>query len=236
MRFILTHLLFSDENGTPNVQEAVPDMHDYYGALKHTWQGAYPVKTHLYHENLPPRMHTRAAIHIRRNPLDVVDSAIAYLSPETDKQRTELINTFSHVGSIDPWYKVLGYGTWMGNLESWLKNKHDFPVLSLKYEDMLEDTHMSVRKVAEFMSVDVDDKRVDEIVEATSFKKMRSQEEKEQNSKEIGVFMDEQRFNKPDFRFMRSGKSGSYKDNLSEYEIEQLTEGFRSTMKAYGYL
>lgn len=236
MRFIVTHLLFGDENGVPNVRDAVPDMHDYRGPLEYSWNGAYPVKTHLCPEKLPPRMHTRVAIHLMRHPLDVVDSALAYLKPETETQREDLINAFCNVGSIEPWYKILDYGSWQGNLASWLEKDHDFPILSLKYEDMLENAHENVRKVADFLSVDANEKRVDDIVQATSFSSMRSQEEKQKEKQDAGVFSIEQGFNKPEFRFMRSGKSGTYKDNLSELEIERLTEGFRPAMEIHGYL
>ncbi len=236
LRYIVTHLLFTTEGEVPNPSDAVPDMHDFTGQIKYTWQGAYPVKTHLYVENLPPRMHTRAAVHIIRNPLDVVDSSVAYLRTDTLSERADLINTYGTHGGIEPWRTMLGYGSWQGNVASWIDTKHDFPVLFFRYEEMLADPHDHVRRLAEFFSTEVSDERVDEIVQLTSFSSLRALEEKEVAESSHGVFSDEQREEKPDFRFMRSGKAGSYVENLSEDEISRLTEYFRPTMEVHGYL
>lgn len=232
----MAHLLFSEDGNVPNPRDCVPDMHDFTGQIKHTWQGAYPTKTHLCVKDLPPRMHTRAAIHIVRNPLDVVDSSIAYLRPEKPEERTELLDTFCKHGGIEPWRTLLGYGGWQDNVASWRDTKHDFPILKFRYEEMLADPHDHVRQIARFFSVDADDDRIDEIVNLTSFNYLKKLEEKELAENTDGVFGDEQLEEKPGFRFMRSGKSGGYIENLSENEISRLTAYFRPTMEAHGYL
>jgi len=228
--------MFGEEEGKAlNISQAIPDIHDFTGQIDHTWQGAYPVKTHFPISGLPPRMHSRSAVHIIRHPLDVVDSSIAYLKPDTDAQRKELIEAFCDYGSIEPWRTMLGYGSWEDNAKSWINEKHDFPCLCLRYEDMLEDPHGHIRKIASFIEVEVNDERVEDIARRTSFSAMKTDEEKEVETGAPGVFTDEQIPGKLDFRFMRSGEAGGYKKNLSEEEVSRLTDYFKPIMEPFGY-
>lgn len=236
VRFMAAHLMFGGDGKLPNVSEVIPDIHEYTGPLEHIRQGAYPAKTHFPKYNIPPTMRTRSMIHVIRNPLDVVDSAIAYLKPDTSEDRGEMIEAFCKYGGVEPWRTILNYGSWNEHADSWLGSKHDFPCLCFRYEDMLLDPYEHVRKLADFLSIEVSESRIKEIAENTSFSSMRAIEDEEVETGKSGFFNDEQVVEKPDFRFMRQGKSGTYKENLSEQEIARLTEHFRPAMEAYGYL
>ena len=235
MRFILSHLLFDVGGDAGKVREMVPNMHDWTGGLKYDWQGAHPVKTHLQQHDLPPRMHTRSAIYVIRNPLDMVDSAIGYIKPADDAEREDLINQFCVNGSIEPWGTTLGYGSWEDNIQSWTAESRDFPLLIMQYEDILDAPHDNIARVAEFLGADADDKKIDKVVEATSFKTMKGVEKSELAAGAKGVFTDERLFNKQDFAFMRAGKSGGYQNNLREGEITRLRARFSPVMEKLGY-
>jgi hypothetical protein len=236
MRFILSNLLFKVGKDKDRVREMVPNIHDWEGPLKYDWKGAYPAKTHLAQHNLPERMHTRSAIYIIRNPLDVVDSSIAYLSSNDEEERQRVIDEFCRTGSIEPWNTTLGYESWESNIASWTGESRDHPLLIMQYEDMLADPHENVGRVAHFLDVDVNDKRIEQVVKATSFSSMKKQEKKEVDAGAKGVFTDERLFDKKDFSFMRSGKAGGYSERLDKNQVDQLISRFGATMEPLGYL
>jgi len=235
LRFILAHLLFDPKGDNSVIREMVPNIHDWRGNLKYDWQGAFPVKTHLAQHNLPVRMHSRAAIYIYRNPLDVIDSTLSYMNPKTDPEREDLISQFCMNGAVEPWGKTLAYGSWEENLESWTAGSLGFPVLSLRYEDMLDSTQENIRRIADFLSVDVTDDKIDHVIRETSFDQMKKEEALEISTGASGVFTDERTLKKEEFRFMRSGKGGTYRENLRADEIDRLMERFRPTMETVGY-
>ena len=236
MRFIIAHLLFDVDESKSLIRAMVPNMHDWEGPLDYSWQGAHPVKTHLAYQNLPSRMHSRRAIYIMRNPLDMIDSAINYMCQNNAAMRDKFIDEFSRNGTIEPWGNTLGYSSWEENVMSWTKEDLGFPVLALKYEDMLEDTHSNIKKVADFLLIEINDEKIEKIVNETAFSNMKKIEEKELTSGVEGVFSDERLFDKENYRFMRSGKSGRHIENFSEPELSSLLKHFESGMKALGYI
>ncbi len=214
----------------------VPNIHDWTGPLKYDWQGAYPAKTHMARHNLPVRMHTRSAIYIIRNPMDMVDSSIAYLNPQTDEGRQIIIDEFCRDGSIEPWNKLLGYASWEENLSSWTGESRDHPLLILQYEDLLAEPCENIDRIAHFLGVEADNDKIEQVYEATTFSTMKKQEDEELGSGAKGVFTDERLFDKKDFSFMRSGKAGAYKERFSEKQIAQLIARFGPLMESLGYL
>ncbi len=235
LRFITAHLLFDVGEDNPGVRAMVPSFHDWRGDLTYSWQGAHPVKIHLAAEFIPRRTATHSAIYIIRNPLDVVDSAINYFKPSA-AARDDIINQFCQYGSTEPWYSTLNYTSWDNNADSWINGKHDFPLLTLRYEDLLEDTQSNVRRIADFLAVDTSAAKIKKVVKETSFKQMKKVEDQELETGVEGVFHDEHKYAKKEFTFMRSGKSGGYRDNLTESEISRLLEYFAPHMEKFGYL
>lgn len=237
LRFIANQLLFVTEDDVPSVRDAVPDMHDHFEMPRYKWKGMVVMKTHLPFHNLPTRLHTQSSICIIRNPLDVVDSTLAYLDQGDGVDREFILESFCEHGSIEPWLSLLNYGSWDGHAKSWSHGKHlTFPHMTLRYEDMLDDPHTGIRKIADFYEVEVSDERINDVVEKTSFNRMKKIEEEEISAGVQGFFTEEQSFEKKNFRFMRSGRSGGYMDNLTEEEVARLIVRFRPVMEEHGYL
>nr|XP_039271504.1 sulfotransferase 6B1-like isoform X1 [Styela clava] len=55
----------------------------------------------------------------------------------------------------------------------WYKHKDEDNVMFIYYEDMKRDTKQEIRRLAKFLNVEVDDKRVEEIENATTFSVMK---------------------------------------------------------------
>ena len=236
MRFILANLLFDVGEERERVRAMVPNIHDWEGPLKYEWKGAYPAKTHVARHNLPARMQTRAAIYLIRNPLDMVDSSVAYLGAGDEEGHQRLIDEFCRTGSVEPWNTMLGYESWENNISSWTEASSDVPLLIMQYEALLSDPHENIGRIAHFLDVEADDKKIEATYKATTFSAMKKQEAKEIEVGTKGVFTDERLFDKKDFDFMRSGKSGGYRERLSAKQIEQLISRFGPTMESLGYI
>ena len=236
MRYIVSHVLFGEDIDKSLVREMVPNIHDWEGPLKYDWRGSHPAKTHLKYDNLPDRMKSRAAICMVRNPLDIVDSSVAYMSPESQESSAKIVDEFIKTGTIEPWGQMLGYGAWDENVESWMEQQDRMPVLLQRYEDLLQDPHTGVRQVAEFLECDLTEEKIDRIVSATSFSTMKAREKEEVTEGRAGVFTDERLFDKKEFSFMRSGVTGGYQESFSKSQIDGLIERFHPMMKRMGYI
>ncbi len=235
LRFIVSHLMVDMDGHKGLVREIVPNIHDWTGGLRFPWHGAHAAKTHLKYDNLPPRMKTRSAIYVVRNPLDVVDSAISYLAPQSEEQKEKIVESFVEQGSVEPWLDTLGYGSWQENVQSWTREKRDFPLLVLRYEDILDDASKLISMVADFLDVDVDEKKIEWVKDQTAFSSMKKTEKAEIQAGSKGVFTDERLFDKKEFNFMRKGKAGGYSDSLTDKQVADLTAGFGQSMKNFNY-
>ena len=239
LRYIVNHILFGEGGKLkpPAVRDSVPDIHDYCEPMRYTWQGLYVLKTHLSFNDLPSRMQTRSFIYVIRHPLDVVDSALAYLAPSPG-DRHLIIDSFCKYGSVDPWLSYLKYGSLEENIKSWcgsVGNHHNR--LIFRYEDMLADPHKHVKLLGHHFDVKLSENHISNIVEQTSFKSLKKIENDEIKSGLVGFFTDEQSKGgkTTEFRFMRSGRHGSYCENLSEDEIEKLAKRFKPLMDQFNY-
>ena len=78
-------------------------------------------------------------------------------------------------------------------------------ILPVLYEEVKANPHKVVRKVAQFLQTDMTEEKVEEIVDATSFSKMKAQPTS--NMKHIKEYSAD---------FIRQGKVGDWKNHFSE--------------------
>ena len=83
-----------------------------------------------------------------------------------------------------------------------------------------------LRQVLEFAGLDCPEDKLQAAVEASRFNRMRSAEE------QFGVHGKE---GDPAERFVRKGVSGSWRQEMSEWEIHLLQERYGQTMQAMEY-
>lgn len=235
MRFIVAEALFDTAGDTSRVDAIIPDMHHATHGLSYKWQDAHLLKTHFPYDGLPPRVNTAKAAYVVRHPLDVVNSAVQYLEPySNDVNRRRLIGQFIENGNLNHWTN-LSFGAWEYNVETWAEaaDAND-DVRIFRYEDMLADPKNAIADISSFLGKDLDDERVAEIAEVTSFKAMRRLEDKDID-KGSGLFVSESKYKNREFRFLRSGKAGEYKELLNADDVEHLVERFKPMMDRFGY-
>lgn len=128
-------------------------------------------------------------IYIIRNPFNVMLSYYSFLTSlkVIDISFNEFIR-----------HKKFGIKRWVSHTESWLnKNTGGHRLYLIKYEDLFEDTNLSVLKLIKTLGWKVDEGIIEKAVTLSSFTKMKKLE---QNYAETNP--------KYDLKFVRKGKLG----------------------------
>ena len=180
--------------------------------------------TQLQSIDLVPRSVTIGAIYIVRNPFDMV---VSY----ADHYGMEVSTAAQAIGS--PYNRVMGeasnvvqyLGSWSDHVTSWTQETA-FPVISIRYEDLLTEPHKVFREVLTRIGMTVDEGRVDKAVRASSFSELSRQEES-------GGFVEKSHAT---HRFFRSGKSNVWQDVLKRTDRKMIQRDHGKVMEKLGYL
>ena len=163
---------------------------------------------------------TAAAIYIMRNPFDVVPSFARHSGRSIDEMIDAMVDPAGVFRSEDGIFEVLG--RWDSHIESWL-TAPGLPHCQLRYEDMIADTHASMRSVLEFLRVPVQMGQLKRAVRASSFKELRRQE-RQQGFAE-----------RPDrmAAFFHSGTSGGWREALTPEQVTRIRWEFQDALEKY---
>ena len=170
---------------------------------------------------------TAGAIHIVRDPFDIVPSLSHH--EEKDLDRTlELMS--DEAWSLDHWPDKRStslpqiVGSWSTHTASWL-DEATFPVLRLRFEDMLGDPSAALRSVLEFSGIAPEGYRVDAALAATQFDSLRKREAKQGFAEKPSSTRS----------FFRSGRSGEGREILNEEQAARLLRDHGAIMQRLGY-
>jgi hypothetical protein len=128
-------------------------------------------------------------------------------------------------------------GTWDGHIGSWLDGSQSFPVLALRYEDLLADGVGGAQKLCTFLGLSRTVQEIAQAVEGASFRRMREIEERDIRTESVGIFY------KPYLksaigsgrRFMRSGTAGEAARVLTPEQRQRVAAVFGPLMRELGY-
>ena len=167
-------------------------------------------KSHLPREWLPDGARY---IYVEREPLDVLVSYFhfyrAYLGFE---------------GSLDDFYDRfmrgrLQYGSWFDHVAGWRAHASDPNVMIIRCEDLLADRKRSVERLAAFLGWEGDERWIDRAVIESSFDAMKRRESVFDHATALLL----ERGVRPQ-SFLRSGRSGTGADQVSETQARQIRE------------
>ena len=166
---------------------------------------------------------TAGAVCIVRNPLDVAISWTFHAGERDFAMSVARLNDArTTLGAPGRRLRLLD---WSGNVGSWCAAP--FPVLVVRYEDLLADTAAQLRRVARFLRLDdVSDARLRHAVSRSAFANLREREKREGFPEKPSV--------NAGF-FFREGRAGGWRRHLSAAEARKLVRRHRSTMAALGY-
>lgn len=178
---------------------------------------------------LLPMDKTRAIIHLVRDPRDIalswadhsginLDQSIDFLCRNDACLTADLRSGATQVPQF--------IGNWTDHCQSWLDAAKASPILMLRYEDRLLDPESSLRNTLSFIGLDKTDDIIHRTLAATSFDALRKLENKAGfRDKPPGVK-----------NFFRRGKSGTWKENLSDQQIARIENAHGDMMRTLGYI
>lgn len=177
-------------------------------------------------EPLYPADVTAGALYLIRNPLDVAVSFAFHCGHEDMSEAVARLQdpATSLEGGTNPQLRSR-MGNWSAHVESW--SRAPFPVLVLRYEDLLADTQGRLLQIVRFLGLDGDDaeSRIRYAVERAAFARLQEAEERE------GFW--ERALNSR--RFFRSGRAGDWRRYLTAEQARMLLDAHGPVMSAWGY-
>jgi hypothetical protein len=172
---------------------------------------------------IPPRL-TRSAIYILRNPLDMVLSYARQYGLTQDLAASAIGHPdngiFGTEGTVAQFL-----GSWSDHVRSWAGCRK-FPVLVLRYEDMIADPEATFARALKHIGVPPDTEKLIRAVRFSSFEELARQEQ------DTG-FVER---SPTSTRFFHSGGSGQWRDELTPESIALIRKDHAKTMRKYGYL
>ena len=167
---------------------------------------------------------TLGAIYIVRDPRDVAISYSKFIGKSIDETITYMTESKRQIYTLG-----IILSRWDYHLASWINA--DFPILILRYEDLLEKSKGTLEQIIKFLKEDMkvdfrcNDAKIENILTSTSFKSLKDKER-------IGGFREA---SKNEY-FFRSGESNQWKNMLTSDQISIIEYNFSTYMKKFNYI
>jgi hypothetical protein len=242
VRFLTCNLVYGIQDSATALSRLAPDIHEL-AAVPDAPSALSFVKTHFpYSSAMPLAANTAAAIYVVRDPADVMLSNFHYAQRSGTEIEPSAQSLAQYVDQYvaargDPRWIHSKMGTWDEHVRSWLEGSASFPVLALRYEDLLADGLGGARKLCTFLGLSRTAHEIEQAVVGASFRRMREIEEADIRTRSVGIFY------KPYLesaigsgrRFMRSGTAGEAARVLTPEQRERVTTVFGPLMRELGY-
>jgi hypothetical protein len=165
---------------------------------------------------------TAGAVYLLRNPLDV---AVSY-SDFRDRGIDQTIDFMELDGRELDRPKNGAYelvGSWRQNVESWTKPHKGVTIV--RYEDLVEHPKREFTRIVDFLKMRTSPERIDRAIEDASFDKLKAREDE----KGFAEYRIEGK------SFFRSGRTGEWRERLTEEQVARIVRVNGSLMKRFGY-
>lgn len=196
----------------------------------------FVLKTHtanvqIHDVGLISERYTRRAVYVVRDPRDVLVSSSKYFRNSPQEQWRVMQDANNILGEQDSIISWQPTSSWEMHVKSWLTETR-FPVLKVRYEDLIADTAGEFAKILDFFGIEKDMERVRLAVELSSFKAMRQIEQ------ELG-FKDNLPMFKNDHKgeaspFFRVGKCGQWRTELTPKLAKEVANQLGSLYPLWG--
>ena len=175
-------------------------------------------------------------INIVRDPRNVILSLKNHYNLDIKKCLNLLMNDKNFIFTND---KDLSKGytltlDWGSNYLSW-KNQKDINTIFVKFEDLVFDQEKTftyiLKKLKKFVNLEIDKKKIENIVKTTNFKHLRQLEEKEGfiENKIMGI-SDNKNF------FFNKGPEQNFNKDLDPSIIEEINKKYKNLLLELNYL
>jgi len=222
VRFLLGNLMIDEPVDFLSVEDVIPDIH-----VNSLWQLARAASPRVLKSHYPYDWRYRKVIYIVRDPRDVL---VSYWMHQKKTKKIPLNYSIESFG-MDFIKGDLPYGSWFEHVGSWLgarEKSKDFTLV--KYEDLLENTPEILKSIVdgidEFPAARMD---FNEAVALSNFNKMKELEMQQQ------VHWRPIKKSLHTIRFVREGKSGQWRESLSDSLSNSIWHQWGGLMAQLGY-
>jgi Sulfotransferase domain len=167
---------------------------------------------------------TKSVIYIVRDPRDVAISFAYHYRRPLGLAVAALCSSWSFNFKPRQMGRTELLTSWGEHVAAWTALKR-FPLLVLRYEDLLANAESGVRRIAGLLGKQVSEQQVRDVVAATSFERLRRQEAERGFTEAVRAR-----------GFFRVGKARQWRDVGDQRVFQPLLDRFDKLMRRYGYL
>jgi len=223
VRFLVANMVWrAGDTDFGNINLRVPDIYSAPDRVMTRFPRPRYFKSHEYFD---PRYPT--TLYIVRDPRSICTSYYHYRLHRQWLDPTTNLYDFTQQwvrGQID------SYGNWSDNVLSWIRMRRDDPRFCLiRYEDLKNQQAASLRRIAAFLGLDLDETELEAVAKASSFESMRKSE-----MLTGGRFRDNLGSARGSF-FVRSGKVDGWRTELDPSSRDLIEAHFGETLLELGY-
>lgn len=178
------------------------------------------IQTHLPYDALPPSMQNHPKIvYVMRNPKDQLVSLYHHYSATLGTKALSWAQFFEAMRNEEG----VEYGSWIRNsLQWWSACRQRTNVLFLFYEEIMQDHEAAVKRLSKFVGVHLEDDEVRQIVEMTSFNRMKHEK---QPPEQFYTWF------KRDFSIYRNGQIGNWKAYFTEDQDQSFNQRYNEVLQ-----
>jgi hypothetical protein len=172
----------------------------------------------------PDPSSTKSVIYIVRDPRDVAISFAHHYRRPLREAVAVLCSSWAVNFKPQEMGRTELLTSWGEHVAGWTALKQ-FPLLVLRYEDLLANAEAGVRRIAGFLGKELSGPQVRDVVAATSFGQLRRQEAERGFTEAVRAG-----------GFFRVGKAQQWRQVTDQSVFQPLLDRFSSLMRRYGYL
>lgn len=198
------------------VSEIVPDVHakKYYKRLR----SAMVFKTHDM-----PNERMKRVIHLVR---DGRDAMLSYHKMEVNRDQNYKFSLEDMIKEGKGVYPA----KWNAHTRAWLNNPYNAELITITYEDLLNEPSSAMVKIAKFLNIEMSENRLIDIYEANHISILRKK------VVEYGWDYDYVYKHKTSESFFRKGTSGSYESEMDTDLTNFFVNESKAELKHFGYI
>ena len=179
---------------------------------------------------------TLGTIYVVRDPRNLINSFVNHYQIDKKAAKNFITSKASATGGTagskqNNVFTILG--SWDDHYKSWKKINNN--LLIIKYENLIlnpyEEIHRIIRFLEKFINFNYDDNKIKNIIESTSFQKMKKMELEKGFDEAIS---NEETSNK--INFFNLGSENKWQKYLNDDEVKYITNKLSTEMKELGYI
>jgi Sulfotransferase domain len=113
--------------------------------------------------------------------------------------------------------------SWFNHSREWFNNKNGFPVLYIRYEDLINNKRREIERIIQFCQLDADEATIQRAMEFSSFEFMKAHEEKFGVQPRVKEIVYDQ--------FIRKGVKGEGEKTLSDQQKQVFYKHYNNDVK-----